>query len=89
MSLNRFALHYVVWRESADTGPVVLKVVPVTGAAAFAGPHGPLNVHYSHTHVWYEIGTLNVSEADNTARTTTNFSGFEPHTTFDHKHAVI
>ena len=30
-------------RESAGTGPVVLKVVPVTGAA-FAGHHGPMNV---------------------------------------------
>ena len=33
-------------RESADTGPVVLKVVPVTGAA-FAGQHGPVNVRLS------------------------------------------
>ena len=30
-------------RESAATGPIVLKVVPVTGAA-FAGHHGPTNV---------------------------------------------
>ena len=30
-------------RESVGTGPVVLKVVPVTGAA-FAGHHGPTNV---------------------------------------------
>ena len=33
-------------RESAGTGPVVLKVVPVTGAA-FAGHHGPINVRLS------------------------------------------
>ena len=33
-------------RESAGTGPVVLKVVPVTGATAvkFAGHHKPINV---------------------------------------------
>ena len=30
-------------RESAGTDPVVIKVVPVTGAA-FAGPHGQINV---------------------------------------------
>ena len=30
-------------RESAGTGPVVLKVVPVTGSP-FAGHHGPINV---------------------------------------------
>ena len=28
-------------RESADTGPVVLKVIPLTGAA-FASHHGPI-----------------------------------------------
>ena len=33
-------------RESTDTGPVALKVVPVTGAA-FAGHHGPINVRLS------------------------------------------
>ena len=33
-------------RESAGTGPV-LKVVPVTGAAFFAGDHGPINVRLS------------------------------------------
>ena len=33
-------------RESAGTGPVVLKVVPGTGAA-FAGHHGPINVRLS------------------------------------------
>ena len=33
-------------RESAGTGPVVLKVVPVT-SAAFAGHHGPIDVRLS------------------------------------------
>ena len=35
----------VPFRESAGTGPVVLKVVRVTGAA-FAGYHGPINVRF-------------------------------------------
>ena len=34
-------------RESAGTVPVVLKVVPVTSAAIFAGHHGPINVRLS------------------------------------------
>ena len=34
---------YRCCRESAGTGPVVLKVVPVT-SAAFAGHYGPINV---------------------------------------------
>ena len=34
-------------RESAGTGQVVLKVVPVTGAASSAGHHGPLNARLS------------------------------------------
>ena len=44
-------------RESAATGPIVLKVVPVTGAA-FSGftlwtnSCAPL---FSHTHCWYEV----------------------------------
>ena len=44
-------------RESARTGPVVLKVIPVTGTA-FAGHHGPKNVRlfFSHAHCWYEVG---------------------------------
>ena len=33
-------------RESAGTGPVVFKVVPVTGAV-FAGHHGPINMRLS------------------------------------------
>ena len=46
-----------------DTGPVVKKVVPVTGAA-FAGHHGPINLRLSfHTHYWYEVGLIKVSEA--------------------------
>ena len=37
-------------RESTGTGPVVLKVVPVT-AAVLAGHHEPINVRLSfHTH---------------------------------------
>ena len=39
-------------------GPVVLKVVPVTGAA-FAGDHGPINVRLSFPHplyyYWYVV----------------------------------
>ena len=51
-------------RESAGTGAVFLKVVPVTGAA-FAGRHGPVDVCPSFpTHYWYEVGMLIVSEAD-------------------------
>ena len=49
-------------RESAGTGPAVLKVVPVTGAA-FALPwtnqYAPL---FSDTRCWYEVGMLKVSE---------------------------
>ena len=41
--LRTDGVHY---RESAGTGPVVLKVVPVTGAT-FAGHHGPINVRLS------------------------------------------
>ena len=44
----------------AGTGPVVLKVVPLTGAP-FASPWtnycAPL---FSHTHYWYEVGMLKV-----------------------------
>ena len=36
-------------QESACTGPVVLEVVPVTGAA-FAGHHGPIHVHLYFPH---------------------------------------
>ena len=47
--------------EPAGTGPVVLKLVPVTGAA-FASPWtnkcAPL---FSHTHFWYEMDVLKVS----------------------------
>ena len=41
--LRTIGVHY---RESASTGPVVLKVVPVTGAAS-AGHHGPISVRLS------------------------------------------
>ena len=41
--LRTDGVHY---RESAGTGPVVSKVVPVTGAA-LAGHHEPINVHLS------------------------------------------
>ena len=40
-------------RESAGTGPVVLKVVPATGAA-FAGYHGPIHVRLSFSHTHYD-----------------------------------
>ena len=47
-------------RESTGTGPVVLKVVPATGAA-LAGHHGPINVpFFFHTHYWYEVVTLKI-----------------------------
>ena len=36
-------------RESAGTGSLVLKVVPVTGAP-FPGHHGPINVHSLFPH---------------------------------------
>ena len=52
--------------ESAGTGPVVLKVVPVTGAA-FAGHHGPSNVRLSFPTptiaMTDEVGMLDPSEA--------------------------
>ena len=37
-------------RESAFTGPVNLKVVPVTMGAAVAGHHGPINMRLSFPH---------------------------------------
>ena len=47
-------------RESAGTGPVNLKVVPVTGAP-FASPLDQLIcASLSHTHYWYEVGLLKV-----------------------------
>ena len=39
----------VYCREAADTGPVNLKVVPVTGVA-LAGHHGPIAVRLSFPH---------------------------------------
>ena len=51
-------------QESLGTGPVILKVVPVTGASfalAWSNWCAPL---FSHTHYyWYEVGMLKVSEA--------------------------
>ena len=49
-------------RESVGTGPVVLKVVRVTGAA-FASPWTkcyctPL---FSHTHYWYKVSMFKLS----------------------------
>ena len=47
-------------QESAGTGPVVLKEVPVTGAA-FASPWTSYCASlFSHTHYWYEVGMLKV-----------------------------
>ena len=48
-------------RESAGTGLVVLKVVPVTGVA-FVGRHGAINVRLSffHTHYRYKVAMLTV-----------------------------
>ena len=52
-------------REFAGTGPVVLKVVPVTGAA-FAGHHGPIIVRLSFPIpsrlYWYQVGMLQESK---------------------------
>ena len=46
-SRNCIPVYGVHCRESAGTGQVALKVVPVTGAAFFAGHYGPINVHLS------------------------------------------
>ena len=44
-------------RESAGTGPVVLKVAPVTGAAILQVTMDQLMcASLSHTHYWYEVG---------------------------------
>ena len=46
-------------RESAGTGPVNLKVVPVTGAALSQVPMDQLiYASLSHTHYWYEVDML-------------------------------
>ena len=46
-------------RESAGTGPVVLKVVPVMGAVIFQVTMDQLMcASLSHTHYWYEAGML-------------------------------
>ena len=50
-------------RESAGTGPVVLKVVPVTGAAILQVTIDQLIcASLSHTHYWYEGSMLEVPE---------------------------
>ena len=50
-------------RESAGTGAVVLKVVPVT-SAAFSGTIDQLIcASLSHTHYWFEVGMLKVPAA--------------------------
>ena len=50
-------------RESAGTGPVVLKVVPVTTGATVLQVTMDLS-HcaplFSHTHYWHEVGMLKV-----------------------------
>ena len=47
-------------RESAGTGPVVLKVVPVTGAAFSGITMGQLIMcnYLSYIHSWYEVGMM-------------------------------
>ena len=53
-------------RESAGTGPVNLKVVPVTGAAfASITMDQLIRASLSHTHhYWYEMGMLKVISAN-------------------------
>ena len=49
----------VYCREPAGTGPVVLKVIPVTGAAILRVTMDKLIcASLSHTHYWYEVGIL-------------------------------
>ena len=53
-SLSGHAIVYR-WRSLPRVrlqGPVVLKVVPVTGAAAYEGHHRPIGVRI---HYWYEV----------------------------------
>ena len=52
--LRTDGIHY---RESAGTGPVVLKVVPVTGDVILQVAMDRL-MFFSHTHYWYEVGML-------------------------------
>ena len=80
-------------RESAGTGSVILKVVPVTGAAAFAGRHGPINVRLSFPSptiellvlfwYWYKVGMLKVSEY------CTGFIGSRTSNRKNHREAVL
>ena len=49
---------FIACRESAGTGQVVLKVVPVAGVLPWHH-HRPSNVPlFSHTYYWYEVGML-------------------------------
>ena len=46
-------------RESAATGPVVFKVVPVMGAAWQVGHHGPLGMRLSFPHpLQYQVSSM-------------------------------
>ena len=49
-------------RESAGTGPVVLEVVPVTGAACASQWTNSCTPLFSHTRHWHKVGMLKVSE---------------------------
>ena len=52
--LRTDGVHY---RESAGTGPVVLEVVPVTGAAlAGLTMDQSMCAFLSRTHYWYDVG---------------------------------
>ena len=59
----------VHYREFAGTGPVIVNVVPVTGAAFAGGHHGPINVRLSFPHPLYYyryvliVGMLKILEA--------------------------
>ena len=64
-------------RESAGTGPVVLKVVPVAGAAFLCIDMDQiLGASLSHTHYWYEVGMLKISEYHKPIRTNTLSFGY-------------
>ena len=49
----------VHWRESAGTGPVVVKVFPVTGAALILTKGGSMILPFT-TNYWYVVGMLNL-----------------------------
>ena len=59
--VTQFRTSDVHCRESASTGPVVLKVVPVTGAAILQVTMDQLIcASLFHTHYRYKVGTLKV-----------------------------